>query len=116
VKTDLQVHPDVVAQWAYETILDFERIGVSFENGAITLSGTVPRFIEKHTAESAAQRVASVKGFVEQIRVRMPNDLQKADVEIAFAISTQFQCHMQIPEDKISTTIENWRVNLRGEQ
>jgi osmotically-inducible protein OsmY len=115
MKTDLEVQTDVVDQLAYEPRVNSEHIGVSVENGVVTLSGTVSSYVEKRTAERSAQRVTGIRGIVEQIRVKMPDDRKRTDADIAIAISTQLQWHVQLPENKIKIAVENGRVTLSGE-
>ena len=53
---------DVLDELRWEPSLKAEDIGVTVSDGVVTLTGHVPTYSEKHTAENAARRVAGVRG------------------------------------------------------
>jgi osmotically-inducible protein OsmY len=80
-----------------------------------TLSGTVPSYIEKSSAEKAAQRVGGVKAVVEKIEVKYPGTHHRDDQDIAKAILDQFRWHTQVPDNLVKAGVENGWVELTGE-
>lgn len=115
MKTDTQIQKDVIEELKWEPSVNHERIGIAVSDGIVTLSGTVPTFIEKHNAEIAAQRVSGVKAIVEKIEVKLPGSLVRDDEEIAKAIVNQFQWSSLVPKDQIKAKVSNGWVTLTGE-
>jgi osmotically-inducible protein OsmY len=115
MKSDNQIQKDVIEELKWDPSIDHEHIGVSVNDGIVTLSGTVPNFIEKHNAEKAAQRVAGVKALVEKIEVKLPGSLVRDDQEIAKAILDQFNWSALIPHDQIIVKVSDGWVTLLGE-
>jgi osmotically-inducible protein OsmY len=115
MKTDTQVQKDVIEELKWEPSVNHEHIGIAVSDGVVTLSGSVPTFIEKHNAEKAAQRVVGVKAIVEKIDVKLPGSLIRDDQDIAKAIVDQFQWSSMIPKDHIKAKVANGWVTLSGE-
>jgi osmotically-inducible protein OsmY len=115
MKTDAQIQTDVMQELKWDPSITHEHIGVAVADGIVTLSGTVPSYIEKSSAEKAAQRVSGVKAVVEKIEVRVPGSYHRDDQDIAKAIIDQFWWHAQIPDDLVKASVENGWVELTGE-
>ncbi|MDO9180898.1 MAG: BON domain-containing protein [Bacteriovorax sp.] len=115
MKTDSQLQINIIEELKWEPSVNHEHIGVAVSDGIVTLSGTVPSFIEKHNAEKAAQRVAGVKAIVEKIEVKLPGSMVRDDEDIAKAIVNQFQWSTLVPHDKIQAKVSDGWVTLSGE-
>jgi osmotically-inducible protein OsmY len=115
MKTDAQIQTDVMQELKWDPSITHEHIGVAVADGIVTLSGTVPSYIEKSSAERAAQRVSGVKAVVEKIEVKVPGAYHRDDQDIAKAILDQFRWHTQIPDDVVKPRVENGWVELTGE-
>ena len=115
MKTDAQIQTDVMQELKWVPSVTHEHIGVAVSDGVVTLSGTVPSYIEKSSAEKAAQRVGGVKAVVEKIDVKVPGSYHKDDQDIAKAIIDQFRWHAQVPDDLVKASVENGWVELSGE-
>jgi osmotically-inducible protein OsmY len=115
MKTDAQIQTDVMQEVKWDPSITHEHIGVAVSGGIVTLSGTVPSYIEKSSAEKAAQRVGGVKAVVEKIEVRIPGSYHRDDQDIAKAILDQFRWHSQVPDDLVKARVENGWVELTGE-
>lgn len=89
-------------------------IGVSAVDGVVTLSGTVPTYAEKWSAERAAQRVEGVKAIAEEIQIEPLGVHAKTDGELAAVAATSLGSHVWVPTD-IQVTVRNGVVSLRGE-
>jgi len=113
MKTDSQLQKDVQEELKWEPCVTASEIGVAVNDGAVTLSGMVPTYAEKHAAERAARRVPGVTAIAEEIQV-MPTGIHKRnDTEIAEAAVQALQSHVWVPTD-VQATVENGRVTLRG--
>ena len=115
MKTDAELQADVIQELKYDPSVTHEHIGVSAADGVVTLSGSVPTYIQKSSAERAAQRVAGVKAVVENIEVKLPGSLKRDDQEIAKAILNQFKWNVQVPDELIKARVEKGWVVLSGE-
>jgi osmotically-inducible protein OsmY len=115
MKTDIQIQRDVMQELEWDPSITHEHIGVAVTEGIVTLSGTVPTYIEKSAAEKAAQRVSGVKAVVEKIEVKLFGPYQRDDQAIAKAIVDQLFWHTQIPDGLVKAKVENGLVELTGE-
>jgi osmotically-inducible protein OsmY len=115
MKTDSQIQTDVMQELKWDPSVTHEHVGVAVAGGIATLSGTVPSYIEKWSAEKAAQRVNGVKAVVEKIDVKVPGSYRRDDQDIAKAIIDQFRWHSQVPDDVVKASVENGWVELTGE-
>jgi osmotically-inducible protein OsmY len=115
MKTDAQVQMDVMQELKWDPSVTHEHIGVAVSDGIVTLTGTVPSYIEKSAAERAAQRVAGVKAVVEKIEVRLPGSLRRDDQDIAKTIIDQFKWNSEVPDALVKATVEKGWVELTGD-
>ncbi|MES2046322.1 MAG: BON domain-containing protein [Pseudomonadota bacterium] len=114
MKTDSQLQHDVMAELAWEPSVDHADIGVSVNDGVVTLSGYVKSFPEKMAAEKATRRVAGVRAIAEEIKVRLPADRKTADHEIAKRIIDMFAWNVAVPDEALTVKVERGWVTLTG--
>jgi osmotically-inducible protein OsmY len=114
MKTNTQLQKDVMEELKWEPCVTTTEIGVSVNNGDVTLRGTVPTFAEKFAAERATRRVAGVKAIAEEIQVTPVGKNKRSDQEIAEAAARALKSHVWVPTD-VQVTVENSLVTLRGE-
>lgn len=115
MKTDSQIQTDVMQELKWDPSVTHEHIGIAVSDAVVTLSGTVPTYIEKYIAERAVQRVAGVKAVVEKIEVKLSSSAKRDDQDIAKAIVNQFKWNVQVPDEAIKVSVEDGWVSLRGE-
>lgn len=115
MKSDAQIQTDVYQELKWDPSISHEHIGVSVAEGIVTLSGSVPKYIEKSAAEKAAQRVAGVKAVVEKIEVKLTDSTLFDDQDIAKSIINHFKWSAQIPHEQIKVSVEKGWVKLGGE-
>lgn len=115
MKTDSQIQTSVLEELKWDPSVTHEHIGVAVEDAIVTLSGTVPTYIEKWAAEKAAQRVAGVKAVVEKIEVKLPGTFVRDDKSLAKAIVDQFKWTVQVPDQLVKASVEDGWVELTGE-
>ncbi|MDO0944858.1 BON domain-containing protein [Chromohalobacter israelensis] len=104
----------VVDEIRFEPSIDEADIGVSVDEGVVTLSGHVATLLEKVNAEKAVRRVKGVRGIAEEIEVRPPGTHQTADDEIAKRILHILKWNSSIPDGAISVKVEKGKVSLMG--
>ncbi len=115
MKTDAQIKRDVQDELIWEPSIDETRIGVSVEDGVVTLSGEVDSYAKKIAAEKAAKRVRGVRAVAEDIIVNYGMEEEKTDTEIAKAVVNALQWHASVPEDSVIPKVENGWVYLSGQ-
>lgn len=113
MKTDLQLKSDVLEELRWEPTVTSTDIVVTVNQGVVTLSGTVPHFAEKRSAERAAQRVQGVKAIVEKMEVHLIGDFNRQDLEIAQAVVNSLRWQVWVPNE-VQATVENGWVTLTG--
>ncbi len=113
--TDHQVKEDVTAELDWEPSIEADHIGVAVEGGVVTLTGHVDSYWKKSAAERAVGRVNGVKGLAEELEVRLPGHMRKADDEIAKAALSRLSWDSAIPTDSIKVKVQKGWVTLTGE-
>lgn len=114
MNSDAILQTEIMNELKWEPSIHHEHIGVSVEDGVVTLSGTVPSFLEKHNAEKAVERVTDVIAIVERIEVKLLGTMLRDDESIAKAILNRFQWSVVVPEGKVKATVSNGWVTLAG--
>jgi osmotically-inducible protein OsmY len=111
---DLQKDVQDAIKW--EPMLNAAEIGVTAQDGVITLTGTVDSYAKKLEAEDAAKNVRGVKAVIVKLDVKLKTDgAKKDDSEIAEEIIKAAKWNRDIPKDKIKAKVENGWVTLDGE-
>ena len=112
---DRQLQEAVLAEFTWEPSITAAHIGVTAEDGVITLSGTVPNYFEKRAAERAAGRVKGVRAVAEELKVQLPGPMQRNDADIAHAAVDRLFWESSVPSDSIKVTVQQGWVTLTGE-
>ncbi|MBD9649909.1 BON domain-containing protein (plasmid) [Ensifer sp. PDNC004] len=112
---DNSLRQDILDELDYEPSLDAANIGVTVENGIVTLTGHVHSFAEKHAAEQVARRIRGVRAIAEEIAVRLPEHKKTADDEIASRVLKILDWGAAISDlSDIQVKVENGFVTLAG--
>lgn len=114
MKIDTDLQQDVLDELAWEPSIQAQDIGVSVEEGVVTLTGHVPTYAEKYAAESATRRVVGVRAIAEELTVNLFANHQKNDNEIAQAAANALDGNVSVPHSKTKVTVENGWVSLSG--
>jgi osmotically-inducible protein OsmY len=67
---DMVLRQNILDELEFEPSLNAANIGVSVENGVVTLTGHVPTYMEKNTAADVVCRVKGVRGIAQNMEVR----------------------------------------------
>jgi osmotically-inducible protein OsmY len=113
MKSDHQLQRDVVDELAFEPSVDHSHIGVTADNGVITLTGFVGSYAAKLAAERAARRVKGVKAIAQDLEVRFSNSPKTSDDEIAERVLNLFRGDTLVP-DGLAVRVEHGWVTLTG--
>jgi osmotically-inducible protein OsmY len=112
---DRRLQESVLAELSWEPSLTAAHIGVTAQNGVVTLTGHVGNFAEKRAAETAAGRVKGVAAVAEEIEVRLPDDRRRGDAEIAAAALELLAWDVSVPRDAITVKVEKGWITLTGQ-
>ncbi len=113
--SDEQVKHDVLTELQWEPEVSETDIGITVHDGAVTLTGTVPSYVEKLAAKRALKRVAGVRAYADEIEVRLPSDAAITDEEIARRIAHVLEWNIQIPSDEVKAEVRAGVVTLSGQ-
>ena len=114
MKKDSELQHDVLAELEWEPTVSAAEIGVSVEDGVVTLNGTVKRFPEKWAAEEATLRISGVKAVANEIEVRLIPGRERSDPDIARSAVNALEWNTYIPHDRIKVEVEKGWVALKG--
>jgi osmotically-inducible protein OsmY len=112
---DRALQEAVLTQLGWEPSIDAGHIGVTADEGVVTLTGHVENFLQKRTAEKAAAGVRGVRAVVKELRVRMPLPLQHGDEEIAKVALHRLEWEANVPADDVMVEVDTGWVTLSGE-
>lgn len=116
MKTNEELQKDVMDEIRWDPQLKdvSSQIGVTADDGVITLTGLVNMLTEKLAAERAAQRVSGVRVVAVDVEVKINAPHVKSDAEIAAAIKNALVWHSAVNEDKIEIKVDDGWVYLDG--
>jgi osmotically-inducible protein OsmY len=89
MKNDLEIQKDFIDQLNREPFIDSSRIGVSVNNGIVTLRGQVRSFAEKEDAENAAWSAAGVQMVNSMLEIKKPGS------EDGKSLTKHFTCYAE---------------------
>lgn len=114
MKNDRQLQKDVMDALDYSPAIVAEHIGVSVEDGVVTLTGSVSSYAEKYAAEKACFRVHGVKAVADEIEVKLPGTHVRSDTDIARAAADTLAWNVLVPAT-VQVSVEKGRIILRGQ-
>jgi osmotically-inducible protein OsmY len=112
---DIHLRSHVLNELAFEPSLDAARIGVSVDEGIVTLTGQVASYAEKLAAEAATGRVRGVRAIAEEISIIPPESRCTDDAELARQALCMIEWDAQMPKGAVKVKVENGWVTLSGE-
>lgn len=112
---DDQLQKAVLAELKWEPSITAAHIGVTAENGTVTLSGHVQSYGQKHAAEMATGRVKGVKAIAEEIEVRLPFEIKRDDADIAAAAINRLAWDSSTHRDAVKVKVEKGWLSLTGQ-
>ncbi len=115
MKSDVQLRDDVLDELNDDPSIDAARIAVTVKDGIVTLGGDVPSYAQRRAAERAVKRVAGVKGYAEEIHVKIPGFARRTDADIARAAVDALEWDISVPADAITVKVHDGVVTLKGE-
>lgn len=109
---ELRQHVENALDW--EPSINARDIGVSVDEGVVTLRGTVGSYTEKVNAERTTERVYGVKAVANDLIVRLISGYERTDTEIAQAAAAALAWNTVVPEGRVTATVDNGWITLNG--
>jgi osmotically-inducible protein OsmY len=112
-KTDVQLKQQIEDELRWDPRINSAQIGVSVNNGAVSLMGAVDTYPEKYAAEEATKRVSGVRSVAQELTVKILSDHVRSDADIASAVQTALTWDLLIPKAVTASVRDGW-VTLHG--
>ena len=114
MRSDAEIATNVASELRWAPDVDEQDIAVKVTDGVVTLTGFAPSYREKYRAESAAKRVAGVRGLANDIEVRLVPADARTDPEIAREAVAALRRELPAASDHIKVLVHQGRVTLEG--
>jgi osmotically-inducible protein OsmY len=113
-KTDSELKRDVEEELRWDPKVNAAQIGVSVDNGAVSLLGSVDTYAEKWAAEDATKRVGGVRTVAQDLTVKILGEHTHSDSEIAGAVQSVLKWDVYVPKTVTAQVQKGW-VTLQGQ-
>lgn len=113
--SDITLRQNILDELRWEPSVDAANIGVTAEDGVITMTGHVATYAEKLQAVKAARRIKGVRAIADDIEVRHAFDKKTSDDEIAKRALSILKWDTTVPAERITVTVRDGWVTLGGE-
>ena len=114
MKTNSELKGDVQAELLWDPLVPETKVGVSVNDGVVTLTGHLDSYAEKVAARRAAERVAGVKAVAIELDVIPTGPHQRTDTEVALAVENALDWSTSVPADRVKVAVEGGWVTLSG--
>ncbi len=114
-RTDAQIQRAVLNELKWDTRVEESEIGVSVNEGVVTLTGTVRSWAKCVAAQEAAHQVAGVLDVTNDIMVKALNLYDRSDTEVAHAVRNALEWNDFVPDHRITSTVSNGWITLDGD-
>jgi osmotically-inducible protein OsmY len=113
-QNDFELRKDILDELEWDPSIDARKIGVAVEDGVVSLTGQVPSYSEKVTAERIVKRVNRVQGVANDLEVKLPSSHERSDADIAHAAINALEWNVSVPKGKVPVSVTNGWVTLEG--
>jgi osmotically-inducible protein OsmY len=113
--TDRELQQHVQNALEFEPSIEATAIGVSIDNGIVTLRGDVGTFHEKQTAERITLGVFGVRGLANDLVVRPTNGYARTDSDIARDAATSLELNFVVPRENVTVSVTDGWLTLKGQ-
>lgn len=113
--TDDQLRAEVLAELARNPRIEGSQIAVTVKYGAVTLNGMVLSRDEKICAELAVKNVKGVRAIANDIEVKSPEEMEKADEGIAERVARLLGWYSSLRNMDVRAEVDDGHVTLTGE-
>jgi osmotically-inducible protein OsmY len=113
-RNDNKLQINVTDELLYNPSADPAHLGVSANDGMVTLSGDVSSLPERLAAKRAAMRVWGVTAVADHMAVRDPGTHGTIDADIGEAASQMLRWAVDVPSDTVKADVRDHTVTLSG--
>ena len=113
IRADSTIHQDILDEFLWDPEVEPTEIGVQVDDGVVTLTGTIDRYVTKLAAERAVQRIDGVRAVANDLSVRGP--LTHNDTDIARVAAQVLETNDLLPRGGIEVSVNNGKIRLSGE-
>ncbi|MFY1632037.1 BON domain-containing protein [Solwaraspora sp. WMMB335] len=114
-RSDEEIQHDVLEELKWDARVQPNEIGVTVQQGVVTLLGWVDNYGKKWAAERTTHRVRGVVAVANDIEVRLPSSAERTDAEIAGAATRALEWDAFVPIERLEVTVAQGWVTLKGE-
>ena len=114
-RSDRDLKQRILRELKWDSRISWASINVEVTDGAVTLVGTVPSYMQKIAAQDAAHRVVGVLDVANDIEVQPIDRFLRADSEIAGAVRNALEWDALVPNELIQSTVSDGWVTLEGQ-
>lgn len=111
---DSDIKRDVEAELKWDPVIDATDIAVAVSNGVVTLTGFVRSYADRSEAEVVAKRVKGVVGIANDLKVRLANDSQRPDPEIARDAVAALQAELPHSSQSMKVVVKDGWITIEG--
>ncbi|MDH0747195.1 BON domain-containing protein [Pseudomonas sp. GD03842] len=112
--SDLSLRKNILDELEFRPDINPAHIGVTVENGIVTLSGHVTTYAQKIATERAVKTMKGVRGIAEEIEVRPEGTMRPTDDMIAARAAHIISWTTNLPEGAIKIKVQAGWVDLEG--
>ncbi len=112
-KTDNQLKQDIEAELRWDPKINAAQIGVTVDQGAVSLLGAVDSYPQKWAAEDATKRVAGVRTVAQDLTVKILGNHARSDSDIAIATQRALTGNVLVPST-VTAKVHDGIVTLEG--
>lgn len=106
---------NVLDQLKWTPSIDSNHIGVTADDGVVTLTGHVENYSDVMAAEHAVRRVKGAKAIANEIKIKLKSGSKHDDEDIAKAAINVLSWDNNVPTDAIKVAVTNGWVTLSGQ-
>jgi osmotically-inducible protein OsmY len=113
-RSDKELQTNVTDELLYNPSIDAAHLGVTANDGVVTLSGNVGSLPEQHAAKRTATRVWGVRAVTDDMTVRDPGTSGAKDADIAAAARQMLSWAVDVPSDTVKASVRDHTITLSG--
>ncbi len=112
--SDYDLERNVTDELGWDPKVDAKAIGVTADDGIVTLRGTVSTFRQKREAAKDAERVAGVKRVENKLEIRIMNNDRRENADLRGAVLQALMLDSVVPST-IDADVDDGFVTLTGQ-
>lgn len=112
-KTDIELEAHISSALTFDNAVNAENIGVSVDDGFVSLTGEAASYTEKQLAETITKKIEGVGAVENSIAITYSGN--RSDADIKADIENRFKIDTYIEENDIHIHVNDGMVTLSGE-